>query len=374
MPRSRRVKIAIVATLVVILAVGFAPISAAGLGKGAVVEAVLPPGFAAQSLSWVSAKEGWALGAAACGNKTCTTVIGTADGGGMWSTVGVISAPIDARKPSGVTAIRFADGKDGWAFGPSLQETQNGGASWAPASIPGGQKQVLALVADAQVVYAVVSPCRVGRRCGQRATLWHTSPGSDTWVQVPVTLESAGVVSLALHGTVAYAAMQDFAPDPGAFFATTDGTDWSPRPNPCRVELSYTIADVAPISDKRVAILCVGDGGAGSAGKQVYRSDDTAQTTVSAGKPPLGGISALLAATSDGTLVVVSWSVADLIYRNTGGKRWHTVFEGGDGFGWSDPHFTTKKIGFVVHEPIAWGGAGEVWKTTDAGQRWHPIA
>ena len=334
----------------------------------------LPTGFRAQSLTWISSVDGWSLGEAPCGNETCTTVISTTNSGSTWSTVGTIDAPIDADRRFGVTAIRFADGEHGWAFGPSLQQTSDGGASWKLAAIPGEGQQVTALVADTRVVYAIVSPCKVGRHCRHRATLWRTTPGSDAWVQVTVRLQRRGVVSLALHGTVAYVAMQDHAPGQGVFFATTDGINWSSRPNPCRVELSYTIVDVAPISGRSVAIMCVGDGGAGSAGKQVYRSDDAAKTTMSAGKPPLGGISTLLAAAPNGTLVVVSWSVEDVIYRNTHGKKWHTVFEGGDGFGWSDLRFTTKQVGFVVHEPIAWGGAGDIWETTDAGAHWHSIA
>ncbi len=280
------------ATLVcVCLAAAPAPSASASYDVPRRATGVLPAGFAAQSLTWTSPKDGWALGNAQCGNETCTTVIRTTDGGTKWTTVGTIDAPIREHKPSGVTGIRFADGQHGWAFGPSLQVSDDRGATWDPAAIPGGGLQVLALVADPQVAYAVVSPCGPrARRCHHRATLWRTSPGSGGWDQVSLKLERAGVVSLALHGTVAYVAMQSYAPDPGVFFATTDGADWSPRPNPCRVDLSYAIVDVAPISDAGVAILCVGDGGAGSAGKQVYRSSDTAKTTTSAGKPPLPGI------------------------------------------------------------------------------------
>ena len=66
----------------------------------------------------------------------------------------------------GVTEVRFTDSSHGWVFGPALWSTSDGGATWTKEAPPGGP-QVLALAADADAIYAVVSPCRVGQICNR---------------------------------------------------------------------------------------------------------------------------------------------------------------------------------------------------------------
>src|SRR5207237_1105054 len=83
------------------------------------------------------------------------TVDGTTNGGGSWSTLGTLGAPIANDDPSGVTEIRFADALHGYAFLPSLWATVDGGATWTSQTLPGGSNRVLALAGDADAVYAV---------------------------------------------------------------------------------------------------------------------------------------------------------------------------------------------------------------------------
>src|SRR5690348_2070397 len=62
----------------------------------------LPPGFHAQSMSWVSAHHGWIVGNASCDQGTCTTVLRTTDGGATWNQAGTIDAPLTLEQASGV--------------------------------------------------------------------------------------------------------------------------------------------------------------------------------------------------------------------------------------------------------------------------------
>src|SRR5439155_26248360 len=138
---------------------------------------------------------------------------------------------------SGVTGIRFADALHGWVFGPALWATSDGGATWRRQAPPGGGRQVPALAADADAVYALVNPCRLNAPPSQckPATLWRTTAGRGSWTQVSLTLP-AGLVTntavLAVHGVVAYLAVPTET-TADVLDATVDGQHWSSRPDPC---------------------------------------------------------------------------------------------------------------------------------------------
>ncbi|HWD08041.1 MAG TPA: YCF48-related protein, partial [Actinomycetota bacterium] len=104
--------------------------------------AAIPAGFQAESVTFVSANEGWVLGGACA---TCTAaILHTADGGKTWAPVPAPAVPL-AQAPDasngGVSAIRFANANDGWLFGPELWSTHDGGASWSRPGAPGLSSQ-----------------------------------------------------------------------------------------------------------------------------------------------------------------------------------------------------------------------------------------
>jgi hypothetical protein len=334
--------------------------------------------FQAASVTWVSAQRGWMLGTAACGQATCTTVIGTADGGRTWNRVGTLDAPVTSDEGTGVTEIRFADALHGWAFGPALWATADGGATWQPQPLDAA-KPVLALAADADTAYAVVSGCDSGQAlpdCRDRATLWRTSPGQGSWTPLTLRLPVANEAVLAVHGLAAYLGVPTFAStDPDVIEATVDGVHWASRPDPCATADGEHLSGVATVTDTQLALLCQADIGFGQAEKRVFRSADAAQTTTPAGSLPLYGIVSELTAAADGTLLVSSSSIGSWIYRNAGGETWTTSEDLGDGgIGWNDIAFTTDQVGYVVHGPAfccGGHGPGELWKTGDGGLTWR---
>jgi photosystem II stability/assembly factor-like uncharacterized protein len=372
--RRSAIPLVISSCLTVLLALGFFNPVPASLA--APTGTAIPTGFRAQSLSWVSPQQGWMLGSGPCGQTTCTTVVGTTDGGGTWNTLGTMSAPLTLERQRGVTQIRFADALHGWAFWPSLWATSDGGVTWKRQVPPGGGRLVPALAGDSDAVYAVVSPCRLNHLCHYAPALWRTTDDGGSWAQVPVSLPRYQGAVLAVHGLVAYLVVPAL---PGSgedvLDVTVDGQNWSARPDPCDPSNDETLVDVAPISDTKVALLCVGDPGFSHAVKRVLRSDDAGQTTQPAGTTPLPGIVSELAAAPDGTLVVESWSDGSWIYRNAGGHSWTTPVSLADlGQGWNDIVFTTDQVGWVVHGPAAspWL-PGELWETQDGGVTWAPV-
>jgi hypothetical protein len=181
-------------------------------------------------------------------------------------------------------------------------------------------------------------------------------------------------VQISLHGRTAYVAVPGPGPQPDTFYASPDGGHWSARPSPCSKQLDQSLAGVAAISPVRVALLCIGNPGRSMADKPVFRSDDTALTTTSAGSAPADGISSALAATPGGTLAVDSASDGNWIYLNTGGQTWSTVVANGNN-GWNDLTFATNTTGFVVESPAATSptATSALLATHDSGRHWSAV-
>jgi hypothetical protein len=360
----------------VVLAIGLVAPSAAFAGS------VLPAGFRAQSISFVSPQDGWILGVGNCGQTTCTTVLGTTNGGGVWGVVGTINAPLTYDRIGGVTGIRMADDLHGWAFGPSLWATADGGHTWHKQPIPGGGRMVPVLAADADGVYALVSTCRLNQTPSSctPATLWKTTPDGTTFTKTRLKLR-AGLVTntarMSMHDNVAYLIVPA---ETGAEVVkvTTDGTTWKSRPDPCTAP-DEEIADVTAVSDTEVGILCIGDPGFSQSTKHMYKSNNTGQTDTRFGAISRSGIVSQLTATPGGRFLLTSWGAeGSWIYRSNGGGPWtEPVGLNDGGEGWNDVTMVSNSVGFVVHGPAALfpgNRAGQLAETTNRGVTWTPVS
>src|SRR5207245_3566156 len=100
-----KIAVAVAMCFAVLIPAAFAASAAFGATQSG---SVMPPGFRAQSVSWVSPAHGWMLGVAPCGQTTCTTVDGTTDGGATWNKLGTLNAPLILEQGNGITEVRFA--------------------------------------------------------------------------------------------------------------------------------------------------------------------------------------------------------------------------------------------------------------------------
>jgi hypothetical protein len=132
---------------------------------------------------------------------------------------------------------------------------------------------------------------------------------------------------------------------------------------------------VVPTSATHVALLCDGDPAISTAIKSVYRSDITGRTDRPAGTTGALGISAELAVSASGGLLVAAWANGSWMYLNDGGKsQWSTVLGLGDGgAGFGDLAFVTSKIAWAVYGPVSDFPAdfGKLYVTRDGGQDWQ---
>jgi photosystem II stability/assembly factor-like uncharacterized protein len=361
--------------------------------------AAVPEDFQPASVTFVSADQGFVLGTSRCSEAPCTSMVATDDGGETWRGLPAPAAPLASAlddpdpdgEPDAVSRVRFGDHLDGWAFGPALWATHDGGAHWAEQHLDGA---VVDLASSDGVTYAVVTSCPSGA-CEQGAALYRTDADADDWQVVDgVSLPAEGG-TIELHGRAAWFVGPSTSDGGGAtFLSSPDGTSWTQRDDPCSSDDAFLDA-VAPVDSTHLFLLCVNDPGAGSQGKSVRASDDAGATSEAAGSPDRSGIATGLAAADADHVAVAARSGASFIFgSDDGGRSWATALELADGgAGLRDLGFTTATQGVVIsgQPDVALTGTGatpstpagatearpgvsRLLMTRDAGATWDPVS
>ncbi len=154
--------------------------------------APVPAGFGPQSFTAISDRSWWLLGSVPCSRSRCPAIVRTTNGGHSFHRIPAPSAPLaSSYYGAGVTDLRFADRKDGFAYGGGLYVTHDGGASWHRVSLGGW---VTDLAIGGGEVYAVVVPR--GRESGR---LMRSPVDRDRWVSL--ASPSAVHAGLWVHGS-----------------------------------------------------------------------------------------------------------------------------------------------------------------------------
>jgi hypothetical protein len=177
---------------------GVPPLTSTGL-SATTSGAPAPPHFRPTSITMISGGVGAVIGQAGppCATASCTSLAGTSNYGKTW--YGISAPRTGAPNGSqGVSQLRFLDLKHGWAYGPQLWETSNGGHSWA--SVPTGGLRVTGLETAGSRVFVLLASC-LGTGADYTAgcsafSLYSAAPGSTSLQQV--TLLPAGLGSSAM--------------------------------------------------------------------------------------------------------------------------------------------------------------------------------
>ena len=334
--------------------------------------AAVPAGFAATSVTWVSADEGFVLGTAPCAHAPCTSIARTRNRGVSWTGLPGPAVPVGAPGQAGVVwGIRFATPEHGFVFGDGLWETADGGQRWGRVATPYGSVLSLAIVPGRVLALVARGLDRTGfvvRRPLSGGRVWTgVVRASVTSLIDPDDLiaTQAGVAAVVVYRDV-------IVIRPGQL-----GFDLHPVPCPSTAQPS----SVAVISATRLAILCTGEGYTGHTIKQVYVSGDDGAHWTPAGRPSPDGDAGTLAAASDGQLAIATESAASwLFYSGNSGVGWQVVNQQDDGgMGWADLGFTTATDGVVVYGPADSDGnstqrPGQLLLTDDAGLTWHQVS
>lgn len=320
----------------------------------------VPAGFAPDSVSFVSASEGWVLGTAHCAHAPCTAVVRTTDGGHSWAAIPAPKFGLASSSGSaGLDRIRFANARDGFASGSQLWVTHNGGARWARVrQVPG---YIVDLEASAGSVYAASSK-------SGRIAIYRSPAAANDWhrvVGLRAVSGSGGLGIITLYGKAAWIILGD------RVYASQTGRSWVRESVRC--PRNWGIASIAAVSSHDVTLLCAGEPAAGSTQKRLYASSDGGTRFSSVGSVPSGGDGGVLAEPTTRHLFVATASGATwLDVSSDGGSHWGSELELHDGGkGWNDFGFTTAEQGAAIEGTPAFGS--HMYLTWNAGASWHRV-
>jgi hypothetical protein len=354
---------------------------------------LVPPNFAASSVTFVSPYTGWVIGQAGtpghCGPpdpNICTSLARTNDSGHTWHG---IPAPVTGAPDggTGVSQIRSLNGNDAWAFGPQLYATHNSGVSWA--RIPTHRMRVTGLETVNGVAFAIWARCAgTGADFAAGCTsfsLYSSPAGQDDWTPV------AGVTGLGASGGAPASAQLVLTGSRGYLLApggqlfsgpVTSRAHWhlvtsapgTPVALPCPPgaaevgghPLQAMLASTGP----GLALLCAGPGSGDTQAKTLYYSADGGRTWNKVGPAPARGVAMSLSGSPNGQVLVATSDGIDVSTSAPGNGivSWRTARGAGAPGGYSYVGMTTSGQGVAVPVNV---GLEAVWFTYDGGAHWQ---
>jgi hypothetical protein len=362
--------------------------------------APVPLNFRPTSVTFVGTETGWVIGQAGvaghCATAFCTSVARTDDAGKTW--IGV-PAPVTGSPDgsTGVSQIRFLNTKDGWAFGPGLFATRDGGQTWT--SVGTGGLRVTDLETVGNRVFALFASCTgSGPQFAAACTTFSlysasaaASSSAGDWT--PVGASTSGLTDGAADeaATLTLTGRRGFllAPNRALYAGPVDGSGpWTlvnSITSACPVGTAQ--ADGQPagalfgaVNAKELILACASSGSGGSGGsagsegsagqqKLIFSSLNGGASWIQIATAPTAGIAASVAASPSETVVLgtnqgidvlpagdIAWQAANLTPAVPAG-------------GFSYVGMTTDEQGIALPADPA---SGTVWFTFDAGLHWQP--
>jgi hypothetical protein len=350
--------------------------------------APVPANFRPTSVTFVGTSTGFVIGQAGtpglCATVFCTSVARTNDAGNSWAGV---PAPVTgpASGASGVSQIRFLNLSDGWAFGPALWATHDGGQVWAQVDTHGLRVTDLETVGDR--VFGVFAACSGGGALFADActsfTLYSSPASADDWAPVGAAtsrLADAGLAGTGLAGAASLVLTQTrgflLAPDGMLYAGPVDGSAaWQAVGSiPCSVRSSQ--ADGQPAGALlgandalNLILVCASNPVPGGAQKKlIYTSADGGASWQMFGVAPGQGVATSLTSSPAETVILGTDQGIDVL--PAGGTAWQRLaMPGAPAGGFAYVGMTTDLQGVALP---ADPGTGTVWFTFDGGRTWAP--
>jgi hypothetical protein len=351
-----------------------------------------PPNFRPTSVTFVGNHTGGVVGAVIgqagppCATSDCTSLAGTSTYGQSWYGVSAPVAPGPSGS-SGVSQLRFANLSDGWAYGPALYETSDGGWPWHNESTYG--YRVIDLEASPARAFAVFGTCygtgaNYATSCSS-FSLWTSVPGTRTWTQVSVpstydqmkSTSSAAPLLVISGNDTAYLLTPSGEMLAGP--ATPAGGAWkalgaakcAPAAPAASGQAAQPTAQLAAGPD--VVLACDTPAARGRFTAAIYTSAN-GTTWQSVGSVTVKGTPTSLTSAGSGPMAqatVVLATTAGIKYSADGGQHWQaaTITGGSPAGGLSYVGMTTPAEGVAI--PADPSPAG-IYVTTDGGKSWQP--
>ena len=359
--------------------------------------APVPANFRPTSVTFVGASTGWVIGQAGtpgqCATQYCTSVARTDDAGKTWSGVPApVTGPADGA--TGVSQIRFLNLNDGWAFGPGLWATHNGGQTWTQVATNG--LRVTDLETVGARVFALFASCTGSGAAfagGCTSFTLYSAPASGGGNWAPVGASTSGLTdgaadeaaSLVLTGGRGFL----LAPGRQLYSGPVNGTAAWTLVNSLSpaCPLGAAQADGQPqgalfgaVNARELILACAsagaggapGAGGAGGAGGQqklIYSSLNGGASWIEIAQAPSAGIATSVAASPTVTIVLGTNQGIDVL--PAGDIAWQPASLGAaaPSGGFSYVGMTTDDQGIALPANPA---SSTVWFTFNGGLTWRP--
>jgi BNR/Asp-box repeat len=342
-------------------------------------------------LSWLSPRHGWALLGRTCrsGRDRCAVVEETRNGGANWQQLASLSAEIGAGSNGGssgyggfcsggrlcVAHILFVTRRIGYAYGPSLLVTTDGGRKWTHDSAEPLESMATSGSKVFRIVYAHTG---CPGPCGP--TLQESTAGSAAWTPVPTQIGAGNG-----NGETIYAAGRNlyvfsWGNVAGGVTSHADvkvshdgGQTWSTIADPCG---SYAHAEwdavAASAVSNQLGILCLPKNGGQPF---VAVSRDAGRTFVKGGPIPVAAAEQI-AISGSGTVAVGNAGVTG------GGPFTYTLaVSRNSGRTWSVAANDQRRVAidlasgflkFLSPRDLVWVGYPySLWQSHDGGRAWQ---
>ena len=310
-----------------------------------------------------------------CATADCTSLAGTSDYGSSWYGVSAPVAP-GPDGSAGVSQLRFANLHDGWAFGPALEETSDGGWPWHKEGTFG--QRVIDVEAAGTHAYAVFGTC-TGSGPNYAATctsfsLYTSVAGSRSWAPVGVPagfaqMAAAAAPQLVISGG-ASPAVYVLTPGGEILSGPVAGGTWTSAgkapcaPTPMQVTGQEAGAQLA--AGPSLLLTCESQAAGGGTQTVLYTSPDGASWQET-GPVSASGTPTSLASAAAGQAVLATST--GIYYSADSGKTWSTATVARSvppgGFGYVGMTNQTQGVAVPANPQL-----GEIFVTSDGGRTW----
>ncbi|MGA8417478.1 MAG: hypothetical protein WB808_12760 [Candidatus Dormiibacterota bacterium] len=326
-------------------------------------------GFQPQAFTAVSESTFWVLGTNACAASGCVSeIMHTVDGGGSFHRIPApptdfLAGNVSTPGPPLVSDIRFADLSNGWVFGNTLWATHSGGAAWHQITLGGSLLGVDQLEPGANgYVYGVFEICTdpsTATGCVHR--LMRSRATSDTWSVITPPGNPVGWPRIGVHGDTIWAMY--FMRSTGLeLISHDDGAVWVRGASACEPDLAGSLD---PVTTTVIWAFCA----TGNSGGPMVSSNGGLAWASGGGIGGLFSNGATVAALSTQHAFLADPGSGLSVTAN-GGRTYQSIAELNAAV-WVG--FTDFEVGYVItHNQVTQASA--LWRTTDAGARWSPVA
>jgi photosystem II stability/assembly factor-like uncharacterized protein len=326
---------------------------------------VIPADFHPNSFTAVSLDEWWLLGTAHClsGPGSCGAIVRTTDGGARFA--GIPSPPVGA---ADVTQLRFADPRDGYAFGPELWATTDGGSSWSQVTTPGTVTELE--VADGEA-YALA--CTSSSASCQSMELLRSPVGTRHWQVISTPTALSYYSQFALSGPNLY--LLAGSDHQVLMYSANQGASFGNRTFPCHPGLNCSVTAAADGTATLWSAAATGT----EAGALV---SDNGGVTWRVASPTKAGFPNSLGLAAASSSVALAWPgeqvnhgfPAALERTTNAGKSYSAVLASSRSVSWAGFSDPSRAYALVAALGDGTRGPNHLFESTHGGALWHEVA